>query len=192
MGFGIVVGGIPDGSWARPVAEFVGGAGRQNVLQIVKPWFSEETVADVDTFNLASLVLFTDYTADLEGLANRDGTGQGSRWKNLPYWLHAVWLPLNGETIEPVVWKDNAGWEVMISTATGLINDLQQISELSNMELGVKPGQFDLMLSDPPAFYKSTADITFSDKATLQWMWYAYFWAAQKSLQSSTPVWQAG
>lgn len=61
----------------------------------------------------------------------------------------------------------------MISTATGLINDLQQISGSSSMQLGTKPDLFELMLSDPRAYYESTADITFSEKETLQWTWYA-------------------
>lgn len=183
--------GIPLKEWRRPIVNYLHNVGRDQAEDIVNVWMVDRKFASVETFNDASGVLFLNYTADLEGLKNSDGVGTGSRWKNLPYWLASIWLPLNGDAIDPVV-DDTTGEPVLIATATGLIRDLDEIAQMSKLRLGEEPQLFRLMLDEPKSFYSQTADKTFSDEEAIQWLWYAYRWAARAALSNSLVVWQGG
>ncbi|MEQ1523679.1 MAG: hypothetical protein ABL936_20630 [Aestuariivirga sp.] len=79
----------------------------------------------------------------------------------------------------------------LIGTATGLVNDLEAIAVAATIELKRKPDNFDLMMSDPKAFYSlNVADL--DDETTLRWIWNAYFEGAKLSLLHNRPLWSGG
>ena len=50
-------------------------------------------VQQLSLLNLASVTLFNDHVARLEGFKNSVGAEVRSRFKNLPYWETSIWLP---------------------------------------------------------------------------------------------------
>ena len=183
---------IPLSSWQPLVEQFVLRQGMPKANEIVHPWTQGAPVAQVDTFNDATISLFLDFAGELEGYQNTDGTGSGSRWRNLPYWLAGIWLPLNGKPIIPeVVTIGNE--PLMIATAPGLRRDLDEIRHMSmKLKLGEKPELFDTMLYDPKGLYALTSTKTFSESESVAWIWYAYSWVANKAIEVSVPAWQGG
>src|SRR5204862_2708625 len=77
----------------------------------------------IQIFNLASVVLFTDHVAKLEGFADSGAAMEATRILHLPWWQTSVWLPV---TFQPP--KDPAinmgGWPVFLGSCQCLLADL--------------------------------------------------------------------
>ena len=212
MGTGLSVGHLPDESTVTFVRNFVksafASAGVEQSLQsflgrllsrsplekkvnsLIEEWKAGPAeVGYVDTLNEASVVAFLEFTAKLEGTSS-DKAIENSKWKNLPYWLQSIWLPLDRFSVDPVV-VDIDGMPTLIGTATGLVNDLEAIAAAATIKLRKKPDNFDLMLSDSKAFH-SLKVTQLDDETTLRWIWNAYFEGAKLSLLHNRPLWSGG
>lgn len=212
MGTSLTVGHLPDESTVTFVSNFVRNAfvsagveqslqsflGRflgkspldQRVNSLIMEWKAGTAeVGNLNTMNEASVVAFLEFTAKLEGISSEEAI-ENSKWKNLPYWLQAIWLPLEGINVDPVV-VEIEGMPTFIGTATGLVNDLEAIAAAAKIGLKKKPSNFDLMMSDPKAFYAlKVADL--DEEATLRWIWNSYYEGAKLSLLHNRPLWSGG
>src|SRR5262249_53529746 len=111
-----------------------------------------------------------------------------SSWKHLPYWESSVWLPLEGGQSKPLIVKIGE-WPTLVGTSHGLLGDLREIAEKSDMHLGKKPEHFDLMRSDPNSYYAlHVANLDMG--TTLQWIWLAYATGAELAISHGKPLWQ--
>src|SRR3954451_12531750 len=70
---------------------------------IGQSWADYSEQVDIDALNLASVELFLDHAASLEGLRNSAEAIEAGKWRNLPYWIESVWVPLGSSGAEPQV-----------------------------------------------------------------------------------------
>jgi hypothetical protein len=163
----------------------------RRAAQVVEPWkTSKKEDILIDTLNEASIVIFLEHTAKLEELSAVDEAIDKSRWRNLPYWQHSIWLPLKGRKLAPIV-AQVSGWPCLVGTASGLLDDLKDIAAISPKTLAEKPKSFDLMLSDPKTYFAQSTN-ALSEDETLCWIWHAYNFGAEQAIARSMPLWQAG
>ena len=213
MGTSLIVGHLPDESTVTFASNFMKNAfvssgveqslqsflGRflskspldKKVNSLMEEWKAGPSeVGYVDTLNEASVGAFLEFTAKLEGCASSEEAIENSKWKNLPYWLQSIWLPLEGVNVDPIV-VDIEGMPTLIGTVIGLVNDLEAIAAATKIWLKKKPRNFDLMMSDPKAFYAlNVADL--DEETTLRWIWNSYYEGAKLSLLHNRPLWSGG
>jgi hypothetical protein len=158
---------------------------------MVSEWNSgPESLAVIDTLNEASIGAFLDYSARLEGVADANAAIESSKWPHLPYWLQSVWLPMDGVDHRPKI-VDIGGMPTLIGTTGGLVANLNEIAKASDIQFGVMPQYFDVMLANPNAFYAMDM-ATFDETTTLKWIWLAYMTGTDNSLKYNRPLWSGG
>jgi hypothetical protein len=210
MGTALTVGQIPDPSLIVGISDFVENAfvpstekvsgffGRllgvskslKRSQSIVKPWTQNNgSELLIDTLNLASIDFFLDYVASLDGLKDSSEAIDKCRWRNLPYYIHSIWLPLEQQSPQPVV-LEISGWPFLVGTTSGLLRDLNEIAVKSDKHLGQKPELFDLMMSNPKEFYSAMSE-GLSPDDMLRWVWFAYKFGAESAASKNMPLWQA-
>jgi hypothetical protein len=186
MGLSLIVGQLPD--FARDgAAVYLAGASDAALTDaaragLIEAWEAapEQIVAHFDSLNDASLVAFLDHAAKLEGLRDSSEFLTRSRWRHLPYWLESYWLPVRSET----TYGDPPAF---FGSAHSLLANLADIRTASPHDLGAVPAHFELMRTDPQAFYRLKLD-AFDDKTTMQWLWRSYFEAATLSVERNLPL----
>ena len=139
------------------------------------PWLNcEETIAEWDFLNDASVSLFLHHAAELEGIppANRIGH---SRWPHLPDYLETYWLPIDFPIVR--VFKGSDGWPIAIASAPALLRDLDAVEAASPLALRQKPA--------PPAPNSGTA---LSPEDALRWIWCCLHEAASDALANNAPL----
>jgi len=186
MSSSLIVGRLPstealDGASAYLAQALDAPATKPVQAELCKAWdAAPEELASIDALNLASISAFLDHTAKLEGLADANEALERSRWPHLPYWIESYWLPVRGGTMlhEPV----------FFGSAYGLLDNLADIAALSPRGLSTVPPHFELMRTDPRAFYALKLD-AFDEATMLQWIWRALFEAATLSVNRNVPMW---
>jgi len=123
----------------------------------------------ISLFNLATVVLFTEHVARLEGFADSGAATERTRFRHLPWWQTSIWLPVTFQPPpEPAI--DMDGWPIFLGSCQGLLADLAEVQKLSDMKLGETPDGYDKMRADYRAFMRSR--FTMSDERILiQWVW---------------------
>lgn len=201
----LYVGKLNNPSLVDPAAEFVRGADPKPVSRglasffrskrashdanekLVSKWFGpEEAIASLCIFNLASVALFLEHTAHLEGLPSSEEAISRSRWTNLPYWIESVWLPIGGQPKAKV--QNVEGTPTFLGSTSGLLADLAEINALSPMKLESIPPHYDMMRRDLAEFFSSQDIGTIDEPDVLRWLWRALFDAATLADQHQVPV----
>ncbi len=211
MGTTLFVGKLPDPMVFPAISEFTSKAlnlpsrpnrsflskmlgrnsGAPEVLETNSRWKNDtKNAVAIDSLNEASIMLFLEHSAKLEGLSDSNEAIEKSIWKNLPYWTQTIWLPLSNHKIKPTL-VEEGDMPTLICTASGLLSDLKQIAEMSDKKLGKKPDGFDLMLSNSRAFYDKK-DLRLDDDSTIRWIWFALQTGADLALQNDMPLWSSG
>jgi hypothetical protein len=122
------------------------------------PWLNRpDTIARWDCLNEASLALFLEHAAELEGIPAASRIGN-TKWPHLPDYQETYWLPLDLPAIR--VFKSSDGWPIAIASAAGLLRNLEALKEVSSFGLDKKPSAPDPQ-SDNPMSYEDT----------LRWTW---------------------
>jgi hypothetical protein len=137
-----------------------------------------------DALNEASWTAFLDHTARLEGLRHSGEAMTLSRWKHLPYWVITCWLPVRSTT----TYEES----MFVGSAHTLLANLADVRTASPYDLGVVPPYFELMRTDPKAFYRLRMDAALDDKTALQWVWRSFFEAASLCIERNVPMWCGG
>jgi hypothetical protein len=124
---------------------------------------------DISIFNLASVVLFTDHVAKLEGFADSGAAMERTKFAHLPWWQTSVWLPVAFQPPkEPAI--DMGGWPVFLGSCQGLLADLAAVQKISDMSLGTTPDGYDQMRADYRAFMRLGLEMT-DERGIIQWVW---------------------
>jgi|GEM_PF-5118523 len=175
MGTIITLGESLDAETAAQLRKLLGSGFRD--------WTVEETrVVTFDALNVASISVFLDHAAGLEGFRDSSEAMDHSQWKNLPYWMNSLWLPIEHSSVLPVVLEANAE-TLFAGTASGLISDLEGIKAKSPERLGVAPPFFDLMVARRREFHQ--INIHLDKTETLQWVWLAFRTAADMAVKEN-------
>jgi hypothetical protein len=135
---------------------------------------ADEEVASIDALNLASVVLFLNHAAQLDGSRCSDDRMLECRWRQLPVWMASCWLPVEAQVHDQ---RELNGEPVFIGSAQALLVELAEIAALSPHRLGNVPAQYQADIDDP-----------LDETATLQWVWRAFFDAATLAVQCKVPM----
>jgi hypothetical protein len=143
---------------------------------------SEETMISI--FNLASLCIFTDYIAGLEGHTALDAIAK-TKFRNLPWWLDSMWLPLDFyPPKEPVLGKIDSPF---VGSSVRVLEELATIREMSTIDVAqIPPAYFD-MRNDYTSWF-SRPGILLSDEDAIRWIWNALRESAQISVEKRVPM----
>lgn len=138
---------------------------------------------NISLFNLATVVLFTDHVAKLEGFSDSGAAMEGTRFRHLPWWQTSIWLPLEFQPpSDPAI--DMDGWPIFLGSCQGLLADLTEVQKLSDMHLSATPSGYTNMRADYRAFMRSR--FTMSDERSLiQWVWCGLHDAAQLGMNGA-------
>ena len=205
MSTSLYVGKLDNPSLVDPVAEFVRGNDTKPVSRglasfflskkkakhaanekLVTNWFgSEDPIASLNILNLASVVLFLEHTAHLEGLSDSGDAITHSRWTNFPYWIDSIWLPIGGRPKVKV--QDVEGTPTFLGSTSGLLADLAEINALSPMKFNSVPPHYEMMRSDPVGFSSQETE-AMEEPDVLRWVWLALFDAATLANEHQVPV----
>lgn len=132
-----------------------------------------------ESLNLASLCLFLDHVAELEGFKDSSSAISATRFKHLPYWMSTVWIPIDFEQTSVLYAKTDP---LCIASSVGLLRNLEAIRALSPSSLG-----------NPPECYGNEGGVPESspspDDDCLRWVWYDLFQVGTLSLKHGAPVW---
>jgi len=140
----------------------------------------------ISLLNLASVCLFTDYVARLEGFANSAAALGHTRFQHLPLWQMSIWLPvLFQPPREPTI--STEGWPVFLGSCQCLLAELAEIQQLSEMELGATPDGYEAMRADYIAFVRSGFALR-DDRSIIQWIWRGLHDGAELAIRDSVPL----
>jgi hypothetical protein len=152
LGSLLIVGRLPSAQAHNHVRAYLAGASDAALTsdaqaKLLKRWrAAPKKVAYLDPLNLASQVTFLKHAVALEGLEDINEAMTQSLWRHLPYWIESYWLPVRSD----MAVADQGGF---LGSSCGLLANLADIAALSPHGLGTVPPHFELMRSDPQAFY---------------------------------------
>jgi hypothetical protein len=137
----------------------------------------------ISIFNLASVVLFTDHVAQLEGFQDSGVAMEKTKFLNLPWWQTSIWIPIVFRPPkEPAI--NMEGWPVFLGSCEGLLADLAEVRKLSAMNLGTIPEGYARMRTDYAGFMRSGFEIS-DERSIIQWVWLGLHDSAQLALSAS-------
>ena len=146
----------------------------------------EFNIVEISLFNLASVQLFLDYVAGLEGLKKSKDMIENSVFKHLPWYMYSIWLPV--DFIQPMVpLSGNDPFSAYLGSCQALHRNLEKIRLKSKLNLGNKPEGYDLMRSNLRKFSKSNFYLDNED-AVIQWVWYALVEGVALALKNNAPM----
>jgi len=174
------------GRLISPLDQAAASAFERRGLNYASEWRTcAEKIARIDIYNLASVNAFLEYVSSLENLADGANRIQETKFRHLPWYSYDVWLPVDFEPApQPEI--SDGHWPVPLLSSRRLLADLKEIQRLSHLDLGTVPGGYELMRSDPKAFYKS--EITLDNNTLMQWIWRGLHDAAELSIAKSAPA----
>ncbi len=146
-------------------------------------------IASISVMNVASLSLFNQYAAGLEGLAGADAMGR-TRFLNLPWWLASLWLPLSFEPLREPLSRDDP---VFVGSCQQLLAELTEIRRLSTLDLGSVPDEYHVMRANYAEWWKGLLDPNhaqepYSEADTIRWIWRGLHDGAQLAVQHDAPL----
>src|SRR5688572_21372945 len=86
-------------------------------------WQQARPPTTISLLNLASVCLFTDHVARLEGFTDSAAALQRTRFRQLPWWQTSIWLPVAFQP-PPEPTMESGGWPVFLGSCQGLLADL--------------------------------------------------------------------
>ncbi len=136
-------------------------------------------VEEITLLNLATLVFFTNYVLQLQGLTDRKRSR--SRFKNLPEWETNVWLPTPLDFRPP----DPRDRGIFIGSALDLRDELDEIRRLSDLGLGeLPPGYEDMRAGHAlPVSFKLA-----EDRDCIRWVWRGLWDGADLAVRNTAPM----
>jgi hypothetical protein len=136
-------------------------------------------VEEIALLNLATVVFFTNYVFQLQGLTHRERSR--SRFKNLPEWENNIWLP-TALDFRP---RDPLDRGIFIGSALALRDELTEIRRLSDLELGAIPPGYEGMRAGQtlPDSFRLT-----DDRDCVRWVWRGLWDGADLAVRSVAPM----
>jgi hypothetical protein len=141
-------------------------------------------VDSIDSLNSASVCVFLDHVARLEGFPDSRVAIEETQFRQLPWWDSGIWLPIS---FEPPTLLDDSGVPVFLGCCHTLLADLDGVRSLSGLDLGRAPHGYAQMRADVKAFYRSGFQL--EDEASIvQWIWKAFHDGAEIAIKRSAPL----
>ena len=133
------------GRLVPPFDEAAASALERRGLRYAPEWHTcAENIARIDIYNLASVNEFLEYATHLEGLLDGASRIQENKFKQLPWYVYDVWLPLDFEpTPQPEI--SDGHWPVPLLSSYRLLTELDEIQRLSDLDLGKEPSGYEVM-----------------------------------------------
>jgi hypothetical protein len=140
---------------------------------------------EINLLNLASVVFFTDYVAELEGHDGWEGS-EKSRFKNLPNFREHIWLPARFKASPEGVPGDST----FLGSCPNLLDELAEIQRLSTLSLATVPVAYLDMRKDLRAFYRAslTSSSTVPDDDIIRWIWRGLWEGAELAIRNGAPM----
>jgi hypothetical protein len=149
----------------------LGGLGVKHDL---KTWLAaEHDEIAICCLNSASVGEFLRHVIHCEGYLD-EGTGfeagesGTSKYRNMPWWEHSVWLPI--ELDHPGNLKHDI---VFVGSCVALLRELRDLQNVSSFQLGVAPEGYQNMRADIRKFYQSIDDLQLTEVDYVRWIWLA-------------------
>ena len=142
-----------------------------------------EKIAWISILNLSSVCMFNDYAASLEGIRDSSNAMERTRFKSLPWWMYSYWLPIRLKA--PVPPGDD--WDFLLGSSYTLLDELTEIKAMSDIDLDQVPPGYQLMRSDPKAWFKSEFELE-NDDDIIRWVWRGLWDAAELSIKENAPI----
>ena len=143
-----------------------------------------DDIALIDCLNIASVGLFMDHVATLDGFADSSAAIEKSRFVQLPWWESSIWLPV---AFAPPTLLDD-GSPLFLGSCQALLAELEDVKSLSSWGLGQTPPGYDLMRADIKAFYRSDFKLNDDEPTIAQWIWKALYDGAEIAIRNSAPL----
>jgi hypothetical protein len=148
-----------------------------------------ERLAEVSLLNLATICVFLDHVAMLEGFGDASGEAiERTTFRNLPWWESNVWLPFDFvPPSKPVNPKD----PIFVGSSVHLVAELKQVQAMSTLHLGVAPDGYVVTSAQPRALLVEPRDLEGEDLTTkcTQWVWRGLYDAAEFAISQGVQLW---
>ena len=138
-----------------------------------------EQIAYIDLLNLASVGLFLEHVAKIEGFTDTNVALDQTRFRQLPWWDFSIWLPIS---FAPPTLLDDGGFPIFLGSCHALLADLEEVNKLSSLQLGKAPRGYDAMRADIKKFYRSSFELD-DEASIIQWIWKAIYDGAQIAIE---------
>jgi len=188
MGSDLIVGRAGLEGLETSLTSHLAGLGLNDDLQ--RLFKTDENVATLCFLNIASLVLFLDHVAVVEGypasnIAFAAFERGESGFKNFPWWVNSIWLPFD---FEP---RGNLEDEptLFVGSCQGLLRELTDLKQRSPLGLGSAPNGYERMRQDIRAFYREDTTLQLDDSDIIRWMWRALFDGAESAIEAKSALW---
>jgi hypothetical protein len=145
----------------------------------------------ISLLNMASVNPFNAFAAGLEGTTGYDAMDR-TRLKNLPWWLDAVWLPV--EINPPAI--SISGDPVFVGSVQRLKTELEDIQRLAGtLNLGTAPDEYVRMRKSYDAWWRDVNEAEpedLSEDDTLRWIWRALYDGIEMATAKNIPMFWFG
>ena len=190
MGKDLMIGRAGLAVVGEPIAEYLRGLGTKDRLD---EWLAaNDQVAVISLLNLASVVVFLQHVARLDGFSSEQDAFAAfesgtTSFKNMPWWDNSIWLPVEIEAPKSFEGDD----PTFIGSAPALLRELRTLQEASPLDLGRAPNGYEQMRADIGQFYRSDNEEQLDEPAIIQWIWRALHDGAELAIQARTVLWAA-
>jgi hypothetical protein len=168
MGKDFVVGPVGLLDLEESIAAHLAGLGVQHDLQ---RWLAaEHGDTTICCLNGASVGEILRHVIRCEGYSD-EGTGfvagqsGKSKFRNMPWWDHSIWLPI--ELDRPGNLQDDP--TIFVGSCMALLRELRDLREISQFQLGNAPEGYQEMRADIRKFYHSSAMFRLTDADCVRW-----------------------
>ena len=149
----------------------------------VAKWMAlDQTSTVIDMLNEASLMVFLNHAASLEGHTEQEAfdafISGASRFKNLPWWEDSFWVPAELERSSTL-----DGGTTFIGSSPALLRELADLQALSPLDLGEPPRGYAEM---PAGGASESFEETLSEQDCVKWIWRALHDGAHLAIEEYT------
>lgn len=146
----------------------------------------ESNIDELCLMNLASIGLFLDHAARLEGFSDSTEALFKTQFKHLPWYMESIWLPIPFDA--PAIPSDEErDYDMFIGSCWSLYDNLKKIREKSNLGLGETPQGYKFMRENYVEFSKSDFELN-DDKSVIQWVWKGLWDGVTAAMKHNAPM----
>lgn len=175
MASDLIVGPLDEEAW-----EYYAAVCKQHGMELPASYCGDSSEYPMlSAMNLASIVLFINYAAGLEGFHGPDAITK-TTFRSLPWWMESAWLPLD---LDPPIVEGGT----FIGSSIRLLDELMRIRKMSALDLAVRPADYADMREDYSKWF-NTPHETMSEDDTLRWIWSALHEGAEISIEQQVPI----
>jgi len=160
----------------------------RGVAHDMQTWLTAECDVTLCCLNVASVFEFLRHVVQCEGVADeaagfRAGETGKSRYGNMPWWEHSIWLP-----VELRSGNLQADPTIFVGSCVALLRELRDLQDRSPLRLGSAPPGYQEMRADIRQFYRSTNDLHLTEEDCVRWVWLVLRDGAELAMTQNTAL----